>query len=79
MTMQDYQMRVVAEKDQLDSRIDKLHLFLGHEDFANLDDAEKDRMRRQLSHMKAYSDVLGERIADITINQQVIIHDQAIS
>ena len=61
--MEPHQKRVVAEKADLEGKIERLTNFLGTERFASLDADEQDRMRRQLGHMSAYSAVLGERIA----------------
>lgn len=60
--LQPHQQRVVVEKAELDGKLTKLTAFFGTEAFANLDDAEMNRLQRQADHMKAYSDVLGERI-----------------
>jgi len=58
-----YQARVVQEKQELDDKIEKLDNFLLSELFQKLPDAEQERLDRQLSIMKDYSAVLGERIA----------------
>ncbi len=62
--LQPHQQRVVDEKTELDARIDKLNAFIATSlIFVGLDPAERERLREQLKHMKAYSAVLGERIA----------------
>lgn len=61
--LQPHQQRVVIEKADLDEKLTKLRAFFGTETFANLDDAEMERLQRQADHMSAYSEVLGERIA----------------
>ncbi len=61
--MQPHEERVIQEKQDLDAKIDKLTLWLEGDRFKALPEAEKDRQRRQWSHMMAYSNVLGERIA----------------
>lgn len=63
MELQPHQQRVVTEKAELDEKIGKLTAFFNTEMFANLDDAEIERLQRQADHMSAYSAVLGERIA----------------
>lgn len=60
--MQPHQQRVVDEKHDLDEKLSKLRPFLGTEIFAGLPGDEQARMQRQVEHMAAYSDVLGERI-----------------
>lgn len=61
--LQPHQQRVVDEKAELDEKLGKLRAFFGTDIFANLEDAEMDRLQRQADHMSAYSGVLGERIA----------------
>lgn len=61
--MLDYQQRVVDEKEELDTRIQKLATFFETETFKNLDVAEMDRLGRQFTHIRGYSEVLTERIA----------------
>lgn len=61
--LKPHQQRVVAEKAELDERLDKLRAFFGTEVFSELDDLEMDRLQRQADHMAAYSEVLGKRIA----------------
>lgn len=61
--MQPYQERVVEEKADLDSKIEKLAFFLAGEKAQNLPPGENPRMTRQLAAMREYSAVLGERIA----------------
>jgi len=61
--MQPHQERVVAEKTELDSKIEKLDTFRHGDIYHTLTVAERDRLTRQYAHMKDYSNVLGERIA----------------
>ena len=72
-----HQQRVVAERDELVGKLSRLYDFVDDDNqvFSKLDDAEKDRLRRQLGHMTGYAEVLGERIAAF---QQVIIPESAI-
>lgn len=57
-----YQQRVIDEKMELDSKLEKLNAFFATEIFNRLLDEEKDRMRRQAMAMLAYSGILDERI-----------------
>ena len=61
--MQDFQQRVVDEKNDLDGKIERLDLFIPGEMFASLPTDERIRLRLQRVYMKQYSEVLGERIA----------------
>lgn len=61
--MHPHQERVVAEKKELDEKLEKLSNFIFKGDlFGTLDNKEQDRLRRQYTFMHGYSDVLGERI-----------------
>lgn len=61
--LQPHQQRVVQEKTELDSKMDKLSAFVDTPVFASLPEAEKERLARQLYHMGQYREVLFERIA----------------
>ena len=61
--MQPHQERVVTEKDELDTKIEKLSSFISSDVYSTLTEAEQSRLGRQLGLMQQYSDVLGERIA----------------
>ena len=61
--MQEFQQRVVSEKSDLDGKREKLLAFLNTDIFRGLPQAEKDRLRTQLSVMGVYSDILNQRIA----------------
>jgi hypothetical protein len=61
--MQPHQERVVTEKTELDEKIDKLDAFRAGTIFPTLAADEQDRLNMQLSHMRAYSGVLADRIA----------------
>jgi len=61
--MEPHQERIVAEKSELDNKIQNLTNFLTNDETrAKIGDAEQDRMQRQLDCMSAYSGILGERI-----------------
>lgn len=64
--MQPHQERVVIEKHELDSKREKLTVFVGSEVYRTLDTAEQYRLNRQLEAMTLYSNILGERIAAFT-------------
>lgn len=61
--MQPHQQRVVAEKAELDEKIAGLRTFIAGNIYESLTVGERTRLVRQLAHMTAYSNVLGERIA----------------
>jgi hypothetical protein len=62
--MQPHQERVVAEERELDSKIEKLHVFIEDSPtFTGLPKTEQDRLRRQKFAMQIYRDILRERIA----------------
>lgn len=60
-----HQWRVVEERDELTGRIARLYDFADEENpvFTALDSEEQGRLRRQLTYMTAYANVLDERIA----------------
>lgn len=66
MSMQAHQQRVVAERAELDGRLEKLDLFLGTPVFAGLSEPERALLEQQSAAMGAYSDILAERIATFT-------------
>lgn len=57
-----YQQRVFEEKYVLDERLTKLEAFFENPIYNKLDCSERKRLQLQASFMRAYSDVLGERI-----------------
>ena len=62
--MKPYQQRVVDEKAELDSKLDKLNAFFPTDLFAQLKPNEQERLYLQASVMQKYSNILGERIED---------------
>lgn len=58
-----YQQRVIAEKAELDERIEKLDAFLVTTTFHGLPASERNRLMFQGSAMRIYSRVLADRIA----------------
>lgn len=61
--MQAHQERVVAERTELDDKMDKLSKFLDTNTYYNLAEGEKGRLVEQLGIMNQYRDVLDRRIA----------------
>lgn len=59
-----HQQRVLDEKTELDDRSTKLQAFFSNPIFSGLPADEQDRMQKQAVAMQAYSQVLGERIAN---------------
>ena len=66
MTLHLFQARVIAERDELAVKVEKLHAFTGTETMRALDQAERVRLMRQFAAMKDYEQVLNERIAAFT-------------
>ena len=62
--MEQYQQRVVKEKEELDEKVSKLQAFIGSERFNSVEADEANRMRNQLPVMMDYSNILGERITN---------------
>lgn len=60
---QPHQQRVVDEKSELDGKLEKLQLFFSSVTFIGLSGAEQSRLQAQAGVMRAYSFILGERIA----------------
>lgn len=62
--MQDFQLRVIEERQSLDEKRVKLAVFISGDLFKSLPLDEQDRLRRQLDVMDAYSQILCERISE---------------
>ena len=60
--MEEYQQRVLDEKKELDSKIDKLGEFIGSDEFVSVPMAEQVRLKQQRTVMNQYSDILAARI-----------------
>lgn len=60
--LQPHQQRVVAEKAELDERIEKLNSYFEQPHFRSLHTDEQARMLHQAVLMEYYSKVLGDRI-----------------
>lgn len=61
-----HQQRVVAEKAELDAKIEKLTAFIDTPIFEGLFTAEQTRLQCQITVMSAYSVILGDRIEAFT-------------
>ena len=57
-----YQKKVLEEKHELDTQIEKLAAFTGQDEFLPRDHPENRLLKEQLEAMKWLSDVLGRRI-----------------
>lgn len=62
--MAPYQERVIAERDDLQQKIEALERFTGTDQMRSLSLKDQYRLVRQLNHMRSYRDVLNERIED---------------
>ena len=60
--MEDYQQRVVKEKEELDEKLSKLTLFLQSDATYHLPRVHLDLLFSQKDAMEEYSDVLRQRI-----------------
>ena len=60
--MQDFVERMIIEKDELNTKWEKLRDFLGSERITNLDDENKALLSAQFNIMGAYLCVLERRI-----------------
>lgn len=61
--MESYQLRVIAERDELDGRLEKLRTFAHGRTFVDVDRDEQRRLMRQMLIMSDYLDILDQRIA----------------
>jgi hypothetical protein len=61
--MEAHQERLVVEKRELGEKIDKLDAFINGHVFGGIPKIEQDLLQLQVIHMRAYSEILGERIA----------------
>ena len=60
--MQAHQERVVAEKEELDGKIDRLDNFRASPTFGTLAEEDQNLLFKQLGIMRSYSEVLASRI-----------------
>lgn len=66
MSLHLFQMRMIADREDLAGKVEKLQAFTGTDTMRALDQAERVRIMRQIDAMKLYEQVLGERIAAFT-------------
>lgn len=71
--LQPFQQRVVAERDELAERTEKLLAFIDSEAFKRLGLEEQHRMREQSEHMLAYGNILARRIENFTGPDDVLL------
>lgn len=64
--MQPYQERVITEKQELDTKIEKLTTFFSTTTFNALSVIDRTMLKAQHSVMQQYSKILEERIARFT-------------
>ena len=60
--MEDFQKRVVVERDELQEKMHNLSDFANSPTFHDLDDDEQSRINRQFMIMELYANTLNERI-----------------
>lgn len=71
--MEDFQRRVVAERDRLSADLDKLSAFINDQDkFSRVAQAERVRMSGQLYWMTGYLGVLNARIAYFPVDDEPV-------
>lgn len=61
--MSDFVARLFDEHDQLRLKVDKLSEFILSEKFDKLPEVDRDDLRSQLRHMKAYLKILNRRVS----------------
>ncbi len=61
--MEEWQKRVFNERDDLQEKIDKLEAFFKSDRIHDVSNEHDDLLKRQLSAMSLYRDILNERIA----------------
>ena len=66
MDLLPHQQRVVAERDELDTKVQALSAFLDSDSRPLVDPAELSRMSTQLYHMRQYLWILDARIVAFT-------------
>lgn len=63
INLKPYQQRVVDEREALEEKLEKLTAFLNSPTVADLPRDEHERLSEQARHMRDYSRVLAQRIA----------------
>ena len=62
--MDEHKKRVMAERDDLQKKIDDLYDFLGTVPYRALSEIEQDLLMRQYAVMKAYCSIFTQRIVE---------------
>lgn len=62
--IEPYQQRVIAERNELDAKREKLTAFMKTQQFADLSERQRVSMAAQSGHMWGYSLMLHERLLD---------------
>ena len=60
--MQDYQKRVIEEKNVLDGKIERLKAFFSSDIYLSLREENQQLFQEQLEFMVGYTDILAKRI-----------------
>ncbi len=60
--LHNWQERVIQEKRDLDVRLANLQAFIASDDCTRLDNYARDLLHQQVHYMRAYSQVLANRI-----------------
>lgn len=60
--MEDFQIRVIDERDQLSEKLDKLDSFIESDRFQDLHWRDRHLLTRQAVCMQSYKEILDERI-----------------
>lgn len=61
--MKDFQLRVIQERDELKTKVDKLKEFIEGSVYRTLDNSNQHYLMSQYFHMSCYLDILEKRIA----------------
>jgi hypothetical protein len=64
LDMEQWQKRVVKEKNDLDDKLERLIIFIASKKFSSIPNEEQKRLRRQEIFMELYSDVLADGIVN---------------
>lgn len=62
VTVEDWQMRIIEERSELETRLYLLNMFLKTKEYDRLDQGEKYRLGVQIDAMRQYALALTERI-----------------
>ena len=60
--MGSFTSRLLEENTELSIKVEKLTTFVVSKQFDDLPDIERNDLKQQLRHMKAYSTVIGRRV-----------------